>query len=276
MNPDAALSAGVNPKRMVLITLFMSGAVAGMIGLPFLLSDPSFLKYGDAFPTMIGFTGLGIALLGRNHPVGIGGGRDRLGDDRTGDAAARTDSAIPPRSARSSRARSCSPRSSPTRSSVAATTPPRVAAAAATTRDDGRTATRSDTGRCADRSPVMTATIDSAPPRRAERPSFLHSARFRIVAIVMIGIGVMSAARIIADNPDLTSSGTFGAGLRTAAPIALAGLGGTRRRTQRHRQHRPRGNDGDGHHLRRMVGMGVRPVDGAARRHRRRHARRRS
>jgi general nucleoside transport system permease protein len=71
MNPDAALSAGVNPKRMVLITMFMSGAVAGMIGLPYLLSDPSFLKYGDAFPTTIGFTGLGIALLGRNNPVGI-------------------------------------------------------------------------------------------------------------------------------------------------------------------------------------------------------------
>jgi simple sugar transport system permease protein len=72
MNPDAALSAGVNPKKMVLITLFMSGAVAGLIGMPFLLSDPSFLKYGDAFPTMLGFTGLGIALLGRNNPVGIG------------------------------------------------------------------------------------------------------------------------------------------------------------------------------------------------------------
>jgi simple sugar transport system permease protein len=71
LNPDAALSAGVNPKRMVLITLFMSGAVAGMIGLPFLMSDPSFLKYGDAFPTMIGFTGLGIALLGRNNPAGV-------------------------------------------------------------------------------------------------------------------------------------------------------------------------------------------------------------
>jgi simple sugar transport system permease protein len=71
MNPDAALSAGVNPKRMVLITMFMSGAVAGMIGLPYLLSDPSFLKYGDAFPASIGFTGLGIALLGRNNPIGI-------------------------------------------------------------------------------------------------------------------------------------------------------------------------------------------------------------
>jgi simple sugar transport system permease protein len=71
MNPDAALSAGVNPKRMVLITLFLSGAVAGLIGLPYLLADPSFLKYGDAFPTTIGLTGLGIALLGRNNPVGI-------------------------------------------------------------------------------------------------------------------------------------------------------------------------------------------------------------
>ncbi len=71
LNPAAALSAGVNPKKMVLITLFMSGAVAGMIGLPFLMSDPSFLKYGDAFPTQIGFTGLGIALLGRNGPAGV-------------------------------------------------------------------------------------------------------------------------------------------------------------------------------------------------------------
>lgn len=71
LNPAAALSAGVNPKKMVLITLFMSGAVAGLIGLPFLMSDPSFLKYGDAFPTQIGFTGLGIALLGRNSPAGV-------------------------------------------------------------------------------------------------------------------------------------------------------------------------------------------------------------
>lgn len=71
LNPEAALSAGVNPKKMVLITLFMSGAVAGMIGLPFLLADPTFLKYGDAFPFQLGFTGLGIALLGRNSPVGI-------------------------------------------------------------------------------------------------------------------------------------------------------------------------------------------------------------
>ena len=36
-----------------------------------------------------------------------------------------------------------------------------------------------------------------------------------IFALVLVGIAVMSAARMIADNPDLTSSGTFGVGLRT-------------------------------------------------------------
>jgi ABC-type uncharacterized transport system permease subunit len=71
LSPDAARSAGVNPKRMVLVTLFMSGAMAGLIGLPLLLADPNFHKYGDAFPSMLGFTGLGLALLGRNHPVGV-------------------------------------------------------------------------------------------------------------------------------------------------------------------------------------------------------------
>jgi ABC-type uncharacterized transport system permease subunit len=72
----------------------------------------------------------------------------------------------------------------------------------------------------------MTATIDAAPVGAPGRPSVFASARFRLLVIVLVGIGVMSAARIIADNPDLTSSGTFGVGLRTAAPIALAGLAG--------------------------------------------------
>jgi len=72
----------------------------------------------------------------------------------------------------------------------------------------------------------MTATIDTAPPEATNGTSFVHSARFRIFALVLVGIAVMSAARMIADNPDLTSSGTFGVGLRTAAPIALAGLSG--------------------------------------------------
>ena len=72
LNPAAARSAGVNPKAMVLKTMVLSGAVAGLIGMSNLLADPQFGKYGDQFPKTLGFTGIAIALLGRNHPVGIG------------------------------------------------------------------------------------------------------------------------------------------------------------------------------------------------------------
>ena len=71
VNASAAKSSGVNPKRMILTTIILSGAVAGLIGIGPLLSDPQHLKYSDQFPVLLGFTGLSLALLGRNHPVGI-------------------------------------------------------------------------------------------------------------------------------------------------------------------------------------------------------------
>jgi simple sugar transport system permease protein len=71
VNPAAALASGVNPKMMVLKTIMISGGIAGLIGLGPLLSDPQLHKYGDTFPTAIGFTGISIALLGRNSPGGI-------------------------------------------------------------------------------------------------------------------------------------------------------------------------------------------------------------
>jgi simple sugar transport system permease protein len=71
INPSAARASGVNPKKLILITIMLSGAVAGLIGMSALIADPQFFKYGDQFPQQLGFTGIGIALLGRNHPVGI-------------------------------------------------------------------------------------------------------------------------------------------------------------------------------------------------------------
>jgi general nucleoside transport system permease protein len=70
-NPSAAKASGIDPKRMVLVTFLISGGVAGLIGLSPLLADPLYGKYGDQFPQGLGFTGLSLALLGRNHPVGI-------------------------------------------------------------------------------------------------------------------------------------------------------------------------------------------------------------
>ena len=71
----------------------------------------------------------------------------------------------------------------------------------------------------------MSATMD-ATVATTERPPLISSQRWRLVALVMVGVAVMSTARIISDNADLTSSGTFGVALRTAVPIGLAGLSG--------------------------------------------------
>lgn len=70
-NASAARSAGINPKRMMMITMLLSGACAGLIGMGIVLSANDQLSYGDRFPGGLGFAGIGIALLGRNHPIGV-------------------------------------------------------------------------------------------------------------------------------------------------------------------------------------------------------------
>jgi simple sugar transport system permease protein len=65
----AAVASGVNVKKMILIAMLMSGAVAGLIGMPTLFGDAH--NYGSSFQTGIGFLGIAVALLGRNNPVGI-------------------------------------------------------------------------------------------------------------------------------------------------------------------------------------------------------------
>ena len=68
----AAVASGVNVRRMVVSTMVLSGAVAGLVGLPNLLGEGH--SYSQDFPAGYGFTGIAIALLGRNHPIGIGFG----------------------------------------------------------------------------------------------------------------------------------------------------------------------------------------------------------
>jgi simple sugar transport system permease protein len=66
---SAAAASGVDAKRMVFTAMLVSGALAGLAGLPLLLGDTH--TYSLTFPTTIGFQGITIALLGRNSPVGI-------------------------------------------------------------------------------------------------------------------------------------------------------------------------------------------------------------
>ncbi|GAA3129714.1 ABC transporter permease [Streptomyces rameus] len=66
---SAAAASGVSVKKMVATSMIISGAVAGLIGMPTLLNDSH--AFSNDFPAGIGFTGIAIALLGRNNPVGI-------------------------------------------------------------------------------------------------------------------------------------------------------------------------------------------------------------
>lgn len=69
-NPWAATSSGVDAKGMVVKAMLLSGAIAGLVGMSPLLGE--FGRFSGDFPIGFGFTGIAVALLGRNHPVGIG------------------------------------------------------------------------------------------------------------------------------------------------------------------------------------------------------------
>jgi general nucleoside transport system permease protein len=66
---SAAVASGVNVKRMIVKTMLVSGAVAGLVGMPQLLGEVH--SYGTDFPAGLGFIGISIALLGRNNAVGM-------------------------------------------------------------------------------------------------------------------------------------------------------------------------------------------------------------
>ena len=65
----AATVAGMRSGRLALMTMAASGAIAGLVGIPQLLGATH--RFGLEFPAGLGFTGLSVAILGRNHPVGV-------------------------------------------------------------------------------------------------------------------------------------------------------------------------------------------------------------
>ena len=69
VNPWAAQASGVNAKGMIVRTMLVSGALAGLVGMPQLLGF--FGRYHQDFPSGLGFAGIAVALLGRNNPFGM-------------------------------------------------------------------------------------------------------------------------------------------------------------------------------------------------------------
>lgn len=66
---SAAVASGVSVKRMTLTAMILSGAVAGLVGMPALFGQD--YNYGTNSQAGLGFAGIAVALIGRNHPVGI-------------------------------------------------------------------------------------------------------------------------------------------------------------------------------------------------------------
>ena len=69
LQPHAAEYAGVNVGTVTWRALAMSGAIAGIGGLNYVLGYKHY--YEEGFATGAGFLGIAVALVGRSHPIGI-------------------------------------------------------------------------------------------------------------------------------------------------------------------------------------------------------------
>ncbi|OUR78577.1 sugar ABC transporter permease [Alphaproteobacteria bacterium 46_93_T64] len=68
-NETAAKYAGISPAKNIVLAMFISGALAGFVGVNEVLGvhHRLILDFTGGF----GFVGIAVALMGRNHPVGI-------------------------------------------------------------------------------------------------------------------------------------------------------------------------------------------------------------
>jgi general nucleoside transport system permease protein len=69
VNPHAAHYAGIPAQRVIVIAMLVSGALAGLVAINEVLGVQHRLTL--SFTNGAGFIGIGVALMGRNHPVGV-------------------------------------------------------------------------------------------------------------------------------------------------------------------------------------------------------------
>jgi general nucleoside transport system permease protein len=69
LNSEAAIYAGIKPARIIMIAMAISGGLAGLVAVNEVLGAQHrlLLEYVQG----AGFVGIAVALMGRNHPVGI-------------------------------------------------------------------------------------------------------------------------------------------------------------------------------------------------------------
>ena len=68
-NAFAAECGGISVSKNIITTMAISGAMAGMTGVNQVMGDAHVFRY-DLF-TELGFGGIGVALIGKNNPIGV-------------------------------------------------------------------------------------------------------------------------------------------------------------------------------------------------------------
>lgn len=66
---SSSFYAGINVKKQTVLALAISGALAGLVGVHEIMGYR--YHYSDSFSNNAGFIGIAVALLGRNHPLGV-------------------------------------------------------------------------------------------------------------------------------------------------------------------------------------------------------------
>ena len=69
LQPEAAEYGGVNVGTTLMRAMIISGAIAGLGGVNYVLGYKGY--YEEGFTGGAGFLGIAVALVGRNHPVGV-------------------------------------------------------------------------------------------------------------------------------------------------------------------------------------------------------------
>jgi simple sugar transport system permease protein len=69
LSPKAAEYGGVRVRRAMMVSLLLSGGLAGLAGCNFVMGSQGYFEQN--FAPYQGFLGIAVALLARNHPVGV-------------------------------------------------------------------------------------------------------------------------------------------------------------------------------------------------------------
>lgn len=68
-NPFASKAAGIKVNRFLILSMTLSGGIAALAGITEVFGK--YHRFIEGFSPSFGFTGIAVAILGRNHPAGV-------------------------------------------------------------------------------------------------------------------------------------------------------------------------------------------------------------